>query len=122
MMTEITFVNATLDWDPPDDLGGRTEISYDITYNGIVISDIVSTRYTLTDLLPDTEYTVSVAAINDVSDQDPSPAASTITTIFTTLPVPSGEQFFLLRAHYQICSLHLLANGSTTRARSRETP
>ena len=94
MATGITFVNATLNWDQPEDLGGRTEIAYAVTYNGIVISDIGSTRYTLTDLLPNTEYTVSVTAINDVSDQDSSPAASTITTVFTTLPVPSGDPFF----------------------------
>lgn len=93
--TDITFINMTLSWDQPSDLGGRTEIYYTIAYNNAVISLINSTHYTLTDLLPDTEYLLSVTAENDVSNQDNSSIARTITMSFSTLPVPSGESLSL---------------------------
>ena len=68
--------------------GERTDISYNITYSNGSFNSIVysqsETQYTLTGLIPQTTYTISVISINGVSEQDPDVESRTVSIIVTT--------------------------------------
>ena len=77
--------------------GERTDISYNITYsngsfNSIVYS-VSETQYTLTGLIPETTYTISVISINGVSEQDPDVESRSVRINVTTGKANCNQMF-----------------------------
>lgn len=78
--TSFNGTAITVVWEPPTELGGRSDTYYTIEYeslaspdNMIEIDPVSGTTYTITALEPITEYRVRVFAENGVSDQDMRP-------------------------------------------------
>ena len=65
---EIKPTSVRLSWDPPEDFGDRTDLSYKISMwqNGKLINDDRrdSTSFTFDDLAPKTYYNMSVTSYN----------------------------------------------------------
>ena len=80
MSTSVTSTSISVTWSAPADLGGRSDLYYQIeisdpdnlrSYTGTVYLSGSSTSTALTNLRPYTQYCVRVTAHNGVSDQDP---------------------------------------------------
>ena len=71
----MTATSADISWNPPTDLGGRTDLYYNISYSINSIwtfpeqNPILDTQYKLEDLNPCSLYFVLVIAENGVSPQ-----------------------------------------------------
>ena len=88
LTTNIQGTFISINWTGPSMTGERTDISYNITYsngsfNSLVYS-VSDTQYTLTGLIPQTTYTISVISINGVSEQDPDVESRTARIDVTT--------------------------------------
>ena len=100
--TTIDSTLVTISWSPPIDNGERNDLSYNVTYtNGSFNSPTVSVtnavQYTITELTPSTQYTISVISVNGVSDQDPNTASRTTTiTVTTSGTANRGKQITIL--------------------------
>ncbi|XP_007576563.2 ephrin type-A receptor 10 [Poecilia formosa] len=97
--------SLVLDWDPPSDSGGRVDLTYSVGCRrcgparcepcgpgvGFVPQQVGLTERTVTvvNLLPNTNYTFSVEALNGVSDLLPSKSFYTQVHVSTSLPPPS---------------------------------
>ena len=85
----VSGISITLTWLPPDSTGGRSDLRYDVSYtdrttmmtitHGTIVNNI-----TLTSLTPLTNYTISVEAVNGVSEQVGNSAERTIYINITT--------------------------------------
>ena len=86
--TNIQDTFITINWTEPSMTGERTDISYNITYSNGSFNSIVysqsETHHTLTGLIPETTYTISVISINGVSEQDPDVESRTVRINVTT--------------------------------------
>ncbi|XP_013855242.1 ephrin type-A receptor 7 [Austrofundulus limnaeus] len=94
-----------LDWSPPSDSGGRADLTYSVGCRrcvggrcepcgasvGFVPHQVGLTDRTVTvvNLLPNTNYTLSVEALNGVSELLPSKRFFTQVNVSTSLPAPS---------------------------------
>jgi hypothetical protein len=74
------MVRITVRWSAPADLGGRTDLYYQVnrsdhedptSYSFTVFVSGTTTSYTFCSLRPNTQYCVRVTSHNGVSDQDP---------------------------------------------------
>ena len=84
--------------------GERTDISYNITYsngsfNSLVYS-VSDTQYTLTGLIPQTTYTISVISINGVSEQDPDVESRTVRMNVTTSKANCNYNYMFINYIY----------------------
>ena len=68
--TIITGNSITVTWQPPDN--GSTISSYSLTYNSIIINNIVNSPYTIEGLSDSTNYTISVKAVNTLGESSTS--------------------------------------------------
>ena len=69
----IGDVATDLMWNPPADTGGRSDLSYTVTYttgDTKISMNVPNTRISLILLQPLTSYNVTVSAENGVSSQD----------------------------------------------------
>lgn len=94
--------SLVLDWAPPSDSGGRVDLTYSVGCRrcgptrcepcgpgvGFVPQQVGLTERTVTvvNLLPNTNYTFSVEALNGVSDLLPSKSFYTQVNVSTSLP------------------------------------
>lgn len=84
--------SARLAWDPPTDTGGRSDLSYTVTYrigNTTISINSPNTEITLINLLPFTTYNVTVSAENGVSSEDISGRENRTAIITVTTGEPS---------------------------------
>lgn len=90
--TYITNTSFELSWSPSTDNVGVT--GYDVYRNGVKInsSNLISTAYSVTGLLANTAYTMTVVAKDAVGNQTSSSAM-----VVVTLPVTSGSESFSVR-------------------------
>ncbi|XP_036409624.1 ephrin type-A receptor 4b [Megalops cyprinoides] len=104
-ISTINETSVTLEWSPPRDTGGRGDVTYSIhcrkcSGDGRKCGPCGSglhfvprqfglslTKVQVTDLLPHTNYTFSVEAVNGVSDLSPSPRQLTSVNITTSQTV-----------------------------------
>ena len=98
LTTDIQGTFITISWTTPSMTGERSDISYNITYSNGSFNSIVysqsETHHTLTGLIPETTYTISVISINGVSEQDPDVESRTV-RINVTTDKANGNQMFL---------------------------
>ncbi|XP_048463095.1 receptor-type tyrosine-protein phosphatase eta [Rhincodon typus] len=81
VVTSITNVSISLAWEGPAEMNG-TQYNFSITYNSSDMNETkieVSNFTTITDLLPGTKYTISVATINDNDTK----SAPVVRSVFT---------------------------------------
>lgn len=79
VVTDVTHNSAELEWKPPESDGGTPLTGYLIEYRNITRStwskartvDANTTKFSLKDLLEDTEYYFRVFAINDEGHSQP---------------------------------------------------
>lgn len=90
--TYITNTSFELSWSPSTDNVGVT--GYDVYRDGVKInsSNLISTAYSVTGLLANTAYTMTVVAKDAVGNQTSSSAM-----VVATLPVTSGSESFSVR-------------------------
>ena len=102
-----TFI--TIIWTAPNMTGERTDISYNITYsNGSFNSMVYSvsdTHHTLTGLIPQTTYTISVISINGVSQQDPDVESRSVRINVTTGKAKCNYMLINYHFDHDCCSL-----------------
>ncbi|XP_042561094.1 ephrin type-A receptor 3-like [Clupea harengus] len=104
-ISTINDTSVTLEWSPPRDSGGRGDVAYNVhcrkcSSNGRKCSQcggglhfaprqfgLSATKVQVTDLLPHTNYTFSIEAVNGVSDLSPSPRQQVSVNITTSQTV-----------------------------------
>ncbi|XP_061097396.1 ephrin type-A receptor 4b isoform X2 [Conger conger] len=104
-ISTINETSVALEWGPPRDSGGRGDVTYNVHCrkcpgdgrkcgpcgSGLHFSPrqfgLALAKVQVTDLLPHTNYTFSIEAVNGVSDQSPSPRQLTSVNITTSQTV-----------------------------------
>ena len=85
-------------WNPPADTGGRSDLSYTVTYrtgNTTITMNVPNSRVTLVLLQPLTSYNVTVSAENGVSSQDTAGRANR-TTLITVTTSESSKNYLAI--------------------------
>ena len=90
----MSGILITLTWLPPDSTGGRSDLRYDVSYTErttmmTITQTTTINNITLTSLTPLTNYTISVEAVNGVSEQVDN---STERTIYISITTPRQRE------------------------------
>ena len=98
--TEICTSDAAVSWDPFTSNSVCGPVSYDVTISpsdGVVLMRITNTSYNFTGLMPDTNYTVTVAGRNFAGEESLSETERTPTKQDA---LPNGNLLLLCTALY----------------------
>ncbi|KAF7243157.1 Ephrin type-A receptor 4 [Varanus komodoensis] len=102
LISNVNETSVNLEWSPPQNKGGREDVSYNVVCKRCGASDLnrcrscgsgvhfspqqnglKTTRVSITDLLAHTNYTFEIWAVNGVSKQNPSPDQAVSVTVTT---------------------------------------
>ncbi|XP_027541787.1 ephrin type-A receptor 4 [Neopelma chrysocephalum] len=108
LISNVNETSVNLEWSPPQNKGGREDISYNVVCKRCGAGDLgrcrscgsgvhfspqqnglKTTKVSITDLLAHTNYTFEVWAVNGVSKQNPSQDQAVSVTVTTNQAVPS---------------------------------
>ncbi|NWZ78574.1 ephrin type-A receptor 4 isoform X1 [Poecile atricapillus] len=108
LISNVNETSVNLEWSPPQNKGGREDISYNVVCkrcgagelsrcrscgSGVHFSPqqngLKTTKVSITDLLAHTNYTFEVWAVNGVSKQNPSQDQAVSVTVTTNQAAPS---------------------------------
>ncbi len=87
---EVTETSATISWE--EALDNVAVVGYNVYVNGEKVNDelITDTSYTVTGLTDNTEYTVTVTAVDAAGNESEASEAATFTTVETDREAPSA--------------------------------
>ncbi|XP_074689786.1 ephrin type-A receptor 4 isoform X2 [Strix aluco] len=108
LISNVNETSVNLEWSPPQNKGGREDISYNVVCKRCGAGDLShcrscgsgvhfspqqnglkTTKVSITDLLAHTNYTFEVWAVNGVSKQNPSQDQAVSVTVTTNQAAPS---------------------------------